>query len=104
MAQSLRDRINAPGESDDAREIWMLIRSWLTLFRVILVIAIIIIAEIFENQSMYNLSLSVWAIVVGFPLFLLISMVIIQGDKRFAPDLEEKRRKKVETSGIISKK
>tara|TARA_B110001454_G_C12656741_1_gene407806 strand:- start:831 stop:1145 length:315 start_codon:yes stop_codon:yes gene_type:complete len=104
MAQSLRDRINAPDESGDAREIWMMIRSWLTLFRVILVIAIIIIAEIFESQSMYNLSLSVWAIVAGFPLFLLISMVIIQGDKRFAPDLEEKRRKKVETSGIISKK
>ena len=104
MAQSLRDRINAPDESGDAREIWMMIRSWLTLFRVILVIAIIIIAEIFESQSIYNLSLSVWAIVVGFPLFLLISMVIIQGDKRFAPDLEEKRRKKVESSGIISKK
>ena len=99
MAQSLRDRINAPDESDDAREIWLMIRSWLTLFRVILVIAIIIIAEIFESQTLYNLSLSVWAIVVGFPLFLLISMVIIQGDKRFAPDLEEKRRKKVETSG-----
>ncbi len=98
MAQSLRDRINAPDESTDAREIWMMIRSWLTLIRVVLVIAIIIIAEVFESQSIYNLSLSVWAIVVGFPTFLLISMVIIQGDKRFAPDLEEKRRKKIQTS------
>tara|TARA_B110001452_G_scaffold165360_1_gene138011 strand:- start:2088 stop:2384 length:297 start_codon:yes stop_codon:yes gene_type:complete len=98
MAQSLRDRINAPDESTDAREIWLMIRSWLTLIRVVLVIAIIIIAEVFESQSIYNLSLSVWAIVVGFPTFLLISMVIIQGDKRFAPDLEEKRRKKIETS------
>ena len=74
----------------------MLIRSWLTIIRVVMVIAIIIIAEIFEEVTLLNFSLSVWAIVVGFPLFLLVSMVIIQGDKRFATDLEEKRRKRVE--------
>ncbi|MBG46525.1 MAG: hypothetical protein CMB76_08440 [Euryarchaeota archaeon] len=99
MAQTFRERVNAPDDSNDAREIWMLIRSWLTIFRVLLVIAIIIIAEIFEEVALFNFSLSVWAIVVGFPLFLLVSMVIIQGDKRFAPDLEEKRRKRVEDSG-----
>ena len=88
MAQTLRERINAPDETSDSREIWMLFRSWLTLFRVILVIAIIVIAEIFEEVIILNLSLSVWAVIVGFPTFLLISMVIIQGDKRFAPDLE----------------
>ena len=99
MAQTFRERVNAPDESNDAREIWMLIRSWLTIFRVLLVIAIIIIAEIFEEVTLFNFSLSVWAIVVGFPLFLLVSMVIIQGDKRFAPDLEEKRRKRLEDSG-----
>ena len=99
MAQTFRERVNAPDDSNDAREIWMLIRSWLTIFRVLLVIAIIIIAEIFEEVDLFNFSLSVWAIVVGFPLFLLVSMVIIQGDKRFAPDLEEKRRKRVEDSG-----
>ena len=99
MAQSHRDRMNAPGESDDAREIWLLIRSWLTLLRVLLVIAIIIVAEIFEEHNMMNLSLAVWAIIVGFPLFLLMSMVIIQGDKRFAPDLEHKRRERIEKSG-----
>ena len=99
MAQTFSERVNAPDESNDAREIWMLIRSWLTIFRVLLVIAIIIIAEIFEEVTLFNFSLSVWAIVVGFPLFLLVSMVIIQGDKRFAPDLEEKRRKRVEDSG-----
>ena len=99
MAQTFRERVNAPDESNDAREIWMLIRSWLTIIRVVMVIAIIIIAEIFEEVTLLNFSLSVWAIVVGFPLFLLVSMVIIQGDKRFAPDLEEKRRKRVEDSG-----
>ena len=98
MAQSIRDRTKAPDESTDAREIWLLIRSWLTLLRVFLVIAIIIVAEIFEEKSLMNLSLSVWAIIIGFPLFLLMSMVIIQGDKRFAPDLEEKRRKNFENS------
>ncbi len=92
MAQTFRERMNAPDDTSDSREIWMLFRSWLTLFRVILVIAIIVIAEIFEEVIILNLSLSVWAVIVGFPTFLLISMVIIQGDKRFAPDLEKKRR------------
>lgn len=96
MAQTFRERADVPDGTTDEREIWMMIRSWITLFRVILVIAIIIVAEIFEEHSLMNLSLSVWAIVVGFPLFLLLSMIIIQGDKRFAPDLEEKRRQKIE--------
>tara|TARA_B100000212_G_scaffold173164_1_gene130249 strand:- start:9339 stop:9638 length:300 start_codon:yes stop_codon:yes gene_type:complete len=98
MAQTFRERINAPDDNNDAREIWLLIRSWLTIFRIILVIGIIIVAEIFEEATLLNFSLSVWAIVIGFPLFLLLSMVIIQGDKRFAPDLEEKRRKHIEDS------
>ena len=101
MAQRFRDRADVPDDTTDEREIWMMIRSWITLFRVLLVLALIIVAEIFEEHSLFNLSLSVWAIVVGFPLFLLLSMAIIQGDKRFAPDLEEKRRKKIEKSSRI---
>ena len=98
MAQAFQDRVDSPDGTNDAREIWMFIRSWLTIIRVILVIAIILVAEIFEESSMFNLSLSVWAIIIGFPLFLLISIGIIQGDKRFAPDLEERRRKRVAKS------
>ena len=98
MGQRFRDRIDAHDDTNDAREIWMLIRSWLTIFRVLLVIAIIIVAEIFEEVTLLNFSLSVWAIVIGFPLFLLVSMIIIQGDKRFAPDLEEKRRIRMKDS------
>lgn len=95
MAQTFRERIDAPDDSSDAREIWLLIRSWMTVFRVVLIIAIIIVAEIFEEATLLNFSLSVWAIVVGFPLFLLVSMAIVQGDKRFAPDLEAKRRERM---------
>ena len=95
MAQTFRERIDAPDDSSDAREIWLLIRSWMTIFRVVLIIAIIIVAEIFEEATLLNFSLSVWAIVVGFPLFLLVSMVIVQGDKRSAPDLEAKRRERM---------
>jgi magnesium-transporting ATPase (P-type) len=101
MAQTFRERADAPDGTTDEREIWMMIRSWITLIRVVLVIAIIVIAEIFEEHSLFNLSLSVWAIVLGFPLFLLLSMIIIQGDKRFAPDLEENRRKKIEKSSRL---
>jgi hypothetical protein len=98
MAQSRIDRFDSPNQSSDGREIWLMIRSWMTLFRVILVIAIIIIAEIFEEHEILNLSVSVWAIVIGFPTFFLMSITIIQGDKRFAPDLDEKRRKQIEKS------
>jgi len=99
MAQTFRERIDEPDGTSDGREIWMTIRGWITLIRIFLVISIIIVAEIFEELSLLSMSLSVWAIVVGFPLFLLLSMIIIQGDKRFAPDLEEKRRKKIDNSG-----
>ena len=95
MAQSYRDNNSASNE-DDVREIWLMIRGWIAVFRVILVISIIVVAEIFEEALIYNMSLSVWAIIVGFPLFLLLSVIIIQGDKRFAPDLEVKRRERVE--------
>ena len=91
MAQSPSPNVDVPNQSDDAREIWLFVRSWFTIIRVILVIAIILVAEIFEDNSIYNLSLSVWAIIIGFPLFLIISLIIIQGDKKFAPDLDEKR-------------
>lgn len=95
MAQSPSPNVDVPNQSDDAREIWLFVRSWFTIIRVILVIAIILVAEIFEDNSLYNLSLSVWAIIVGFPLFLIISLMIIQGDKKFAPDLDEKRLKRI---------
>jgi len=95
MAQGSSSDSFAQSDDDDAREIWLLIRGWLGIIRVLVIIAIIIVAEIFEEAIVFNLSLSVWAIVVGFPLFLLISIVIIQGDKRFAPDLEEKRRERI---------
>ena len=95
MAQSSSPNVGVPNQSDDAREIWLFVRSWFTIIRVILVIAIILVAEIFDDNSIYNLSLSVWAIIVGFPLFLIISLMIIQGDKKFAPDLDEKRLKQI---------
>ena len=75
MAQTIRDRIDAPDETSDGREIWMIIRSWITIIRIFLVFAIIIVAEIFEEHSLLNISLSVWAIVVGFPL---LTSVIFQ--------------------------
>ena len=96
MAQSTTRSVGVPDRTDDVREIWMFVRSWLTIIRVIVVILIILIAEVFEEKSAFNLSLSVWAIIVGFPLFLIISVSIIQGDKKFAPELDEKRRKRIE--------
>ena len=36
MAQTFRERVDAPDDTNDAREIWMLIRSWLTIISCLL--------------------------------------------------------------------
>tara|TARA_B100000287_G_C20600358_1_gene767795 strand:+ start:435 stop:761 length:327 start_codon:yes stop_codon:yes gene_type:complete len=92
MGQTLRERMEIPDGTSDDREIWETMRTWMVILRVLIVVATIIIVELFEEYFILNLSVSVWAIIVGVPAFLLFSMLIIQGDKRLAPDLEAKRQ------------
>ena len=44
-------------------------------------VSIIVIAEMLEEIFIANLSLAVWSLIVGIPLFVLISSLIILGNK-----------------------
>ena len=84
MASRIQQRfadLDTPDDLTDEDEIWVLIRFSLVVSRVVLFIAIIAISEIMESYFIYNLSMAIWSLVIGIPLFVLISMGIILGDR-----------------------
>jgi len=84
MASRFQQRfaeLDKPDDVTDEDEIWSLIRFSLVTLRVLLFIAIIVISEIMESYFIYNLSMAIWSLVIGIPLFVLISMGIILGDR-----------------------
>ena len=84
MASRFQQRfaeLDKPDDLTDEDEIWSLIRFSLVVLRVLLFIAIIVISEIMESYFVYNLSMAIWSLVIGIPLFILISMGIILGDR-----------------------
>ena len=74
--------LDRPDETNDTEQIWMIIRTFLGIIRMIFV-SIIVIAEMLEEIFIGNLSLAVWSLIVGIPLFVLLSSLIILGNKRF---------------------
>jgi type VI protein secretion system component VasK len=84
MASRLHQRLaelDQPSEITDEEEIWALIRLTLVLLRIILFVAIIVVSELMESYTVYNLSMALWSIIIGVPLFVLLSMAILFGDK-----------------------
>ena len=84
MASRLHQRLaelDQPSEITDEEEIWALIRLTLVLLRIVLFIAIIVVSELMESYTVYNLSMALWSIIIGVPLFVLLSMAIIFGDR-----------------------
>ena len=81
---SLTDRLSAldqPAHTTEADAIWTSVRPLLVLGRVMMVAFIIMIGEIFDDIRMAGLSIGVWALIVGIPMFLLVSMFITHGDR-----------------------
>tara|TARA_B100000767_G_scaffold254264_1_gene259516 strand:+ start:1360 stop:1680 length:321 start_codon:yes stop_codon:yes gene_type:complete len=84
MAGRLHNRLaelDTPDHATDEEEIWSLIRLSLVILRIILFVAIILVSELMESYYLSNLSMAVWALVIGIPLFILISWVIVLGDR-----------------------
>ena len=84
MASRLHQRLaelDQPSEITDEEEIWALIRLTLVLLRIVLFVAIIVVSELMESYTVYNLSMALWSIIIGVPLFVLLSMAILFGDK-----------------------
>lgn len=81
--------LEKPDEISDSQEIWATIRTILVVSRVLLFVVIIVISEIMEQYFFRELSLAIWSLIIGIPLFLLVSIVIINGDKMFNPVVDE---------------
>ena len=84
MPPTLAERLEAldrPDEVDDAGAIWTSLRPLLVLGRIVMVVLIIFIGEILDDVRFGGLSIGVWALIGGIPLFLLLSMIITYGDR-----------------------
>ena len=68
--------LDKPDEANDTEQIWMIIRTFLGIVRVLIFVSIILIAEMLEEIFIGNLSLAVWSLIVGIPLFILLSTII----------------------------
>ena len=90
---SFIERISAmdkPDEVQETEQIWRTVRSFLGLMRVIIFILIIAIAELMEEFFIGKLSLAIWSLIVGIPLFILLSVLIIMGNGYFLDEKEKK--------------
>ena len=93
--KSIAERIAAledPDDISDLQEIWATIKTILVIIRVLLFVAIIVISEIMEQYFFKELSLAIWSLVIGIPIFIILSVVIIYGDKKFDPAADEARK------------
>lgn len=69
----------------DQEEIWMSIRSILSVLRVLILISTIVVSEFFEDHYILELTVAIWSLIIGIPLFFLISLLILWGNKTFIP-------------------
>ena len=69
----------------DQEEIWMSILAILSILRVLVLISTIVISEFFEEHYILDLTVAIWSLIVGIPMFFLISLLILWGNKAFIP-------------------
>jgi hypothetical protein len=69
----------------DQEEIWMSIRGFLSILRVLILISTIVVSEFFEDYYILDLTVAIWSLIAGIPLFFLISLLILWGNKAFIP-------------------
>lgn len=91
--RSIADRLaelDRPDQRTDEEEIWGVVRAILSVSRIAVFVGIIVISEMLEEYFFNGLSLGIWSLIIGIPLFVAISAAIIMGDKWFDEDEEEK--------------
>ena len=72
-------------EISDEEEIWLTIRSILTVTRVAVLLGTIIVSDFFEQCYFLDLTIAIWSLIVGIPLFFFISVLSLWGNKVFIP-------------------
>ena len=91
--RSIADRLaelDRPDQRTDEEEIWGVVRAILTVSRIVVFVGIIVISEMLEEHFFNGLSLGIWSLIIGIPLFIAISVAIFMGDTGFGEDEEEK--------------
>ena len=91
--RSIADRLaelDRPDQRTDEEEIWGVVRAILSVSRIVVFVGIIVISELLEEYFFNGLSLGIWSLIIGIPLFVAISVAIIMGDNWFGEDEEEK--------------
>jgi hypothetical protein len=78
------EELDQPTHGNDLVDIWKGIRALLSIVRVVMIFAIIIVAELFNEIFISSLSLSIWSIIVGLPLFFVLSIAILLGDSLYS--------------------
>ena len=91
VRRTFADRISDLDQPDmrtDEEEIWGVVRAILTLTRIAVLLSIIIIAEMLEEYFFNGLSVAIWSLIIGIPLFFALSISIILGDRFLGKDKE----------------
>lgn len=78
-----------PIEHSAEEEIWEVVRSWLVISRITCFVAMIALAELLDDMMMAGLSVSLWSLIIGIPVFVILSITIIWGDRWMKKYLEE---------------
>ena len=81
---SITERLSAldqPDHPNDASAIWGSVRPLLVIGRILVVTFIIVVGELFDDVRVAGLSIGVWALVLGIPMFLFISAIITYLDR-----------------------
>jgi hypothetical protein len=103
------EAMNKPVQDCAEEEIWAIIRTWLVITRIVTFIAMIAMAELLDDLMMAGLSISLWSLIIGIPIFLILSLSIIWGDRWISsflesPNNEHGRERQLSTPGIDSGK
>jgi len=65
----------------DEEEIWSALRTAIGALAVLDLVAMIVVSEAMEDTNWQGMSVSVWAIVIGVPIFALLSALTLFGDR-----------------------
>jgi len=88
FADRLAD-LDQPDSRTDEEEIWAVVRTALTISRILVFVGIILVSEMLEEFFFGGLSVAIWSLIIGIPLFFAISVAIILGDSWFKQPEEE---------------
>ena len=94
MAAGIVELIATPPSKSEEEEIWGIVRTWLGIIRIVVFFSIILVTEMFAEYLFRGWSIGIWALIIGIPLFFVISIVLIAGDKKLAPEADIKRVEK----------